>query len=562
MCFITDSSDTPSSSMCQINVNSTTQEGSTPSTGDPPGGDILQRLVSEAVKKVLQHPEMLVGSVSSMSESSIPQALVSQVVEELKPSVSQIGTGMPVPEAPAPRTHKAYLPPAGIPSYKPTPISELQKRHIPVPYTPSPAPRGSSKVQVKRSSPSGDNSGPKRIKPDAKDNKKAEQEYSPESDVTVKNVTYDPSSVKYSPPHNGWSGSSKLPSYVPSSIDTLAKSSSSNDYIPSPVNSSGPVPQYCPTEKSDSSSEPNYVPLGLKNNRSEMLYTPTTKTELHDDIVNIDLSTEFDLLDEILNENSNDSQKGNGLKTKESGAVMHNVLHSDKPKLSDENDKLKTDTAETVELEDVSHRSRQMKKEAIHLCVESHSEPQLQSSPSNKKEDELEKIKKSKSKRHTKEKTKEEGHKKHDRVKHSSSSRSEHRKSGSRNIKGERGIRNEEKDTSGDRKSHKHHKVKEEMRKKERHGHHSDKKSEKRAGSKTFIKGQSHSGTSRSKHRSQDHRHDHHYRNKHTSEKHNQDSKSRDSEHTRIKVTSSSKMRKESSADYCGKNAGKFFQLY
>jgi len=546
--------------MCQVNENSTTQEGSTASTGDPPATDILQRLVSEAVKKVLQHPEMLVGSVSSMSESSIPQALVSQVVEELKPSVSQIGTGIQIPEAPAPRTHKAYFPPAGIPSYKPTPISELQKRHIPVPYTPSPAPRGSSKIQVKRSGPSDGNSGQKRVKPEAKDNKNAEQEYCPKSDMTVKNVMYEPSSLKYSPPHNGWSGSNKLPSYVPSSIDTLNKSSSSvsscNDYVPSPVSTSVPVPQYCPTEKSDSSSEPNYVPLGAENNRSEMLYTPTTKTELQDDIVDIDLSTEFDLLDEILNENSNDSQQGSGQKTEEDGSVVCNILDSDKRKLSDKNDKLETDTSETLEPEDVNHSSWQKKKE------EAHTETQLLSSPSNKKEDDLKKIKKLKSKRHTEEKTKEQGHKKHDHVKHSSSSRSEHRKSSTKSNKGETGVSNEKKDTGDDSKSHRLHNVKEQSRTKERHGHHSDKKSEKHTSSKTLVKGETHSRTSKSKHKSQGHHHHRHHKKKHTSGKHHQNIKSSNRESTGIKVTAASKMTKETSPDDCRKNAGKLFQLF
>jgi hypothetical protein len=555
--------------MCQVNANSTTQDGSTASTGDPPGTDILQRLVSEAVKKVLQHPEMLVGSVSSVAESSIPQALVSQVVEELKPSVSQIGTTVPVPEAPVPRTHKAYLPPAGIPSYKPTPISELQKRHIPVPYTPSPAPRGSSKVQVKRPSLSDDNSGQKRVKPDAKDNKKADQEYSPKLDMTVKNVTYDPSSLKYSPPHNGWSSSNKLPSYVPSSIDTLSKSGSSsssssscNDYVPSPVSTSVPVPQYCPTEKSDSSSEPNYVPLGSGNNRPQMSYTPTTKTELQDDIVDIDLSTEFDLLDEILNENSNDSQQGSAQKTEEDGTVVHNILDNDKPKLSDENMKLKVETSETLEPDDVNHRSRQKKTEETHVHVESHTEPQLLSSPSNKKDDDLEKIKKSKSKRHTEEKTKEQGRKKHNHVKHSSSSRSGHRKSGGKSDKGETGVRNEKKDIRDDSKSNKHHKVKEESKTKERHGHHSDKKSEKHTSAKTRVKGEIHSRTSKSKHKSQDDHHRHHNRKKHTSGKHHENSKSYNREGTGIKVMTTGKMTKAPSPDDCGKSAGKLFHLH
>lgn len=544
--------------MCQANANNTTQEGSTANTGDAAGSDILQRLVSEAVKKVLQHPEMLAGSVSSVSESSIPQALVSQVVQELKPSTLQIGAGAPVSEAPAPRSHRAYLPPAGIPSYKPTPISELKKRHIPVPYTPSPAPRGSSKVQVKRSGPSDDNSTQKRVKCDAKDIQKAEEEYNPESDISVKDVTYNPSSLKYSPPHNGWSGSTKLPSYIPSSIDMLPKCN--NDYVPSPVSSSVPLQQYCPTEKSGSRSEPNYVPEGSANNISEMLYTPTIKSELEDDIVDIDLSTEFDLLDEILNENSNESQKGNNMKT-EDGTVMQSVVNSDEPKLHVQNDKLKIDTNEKLEPGKVSSRSRHREKLGAHVHVNSHSEPEMCSSLS-RKEEELRKINRSKNKRHSSEKTKEQDCKKHDRVKHSNSNRSEHRKSVDKCSKSERGERTEKKDTGGDSKSQKHHKLKEESRTKERHTHHSVKQHEKRSSSKTVVKGKSHSGSSGSKHESQGHHHHRHYRHKHTLEKHHQDSKSHTRGNKTAVVTTTRKMTKKHPGEDCGTNEGKLFQLY
>jgi hypothetical protein len=546
--------------MCQANANSITQEGSSASNGDPAGNDILQRLVSEAVKKVLQHPEILAGSVSSSSENLIPQALVSQVVEELKPSASQIGTGVPISEPLTPRMHKAYLPPAGIPSYKPTPISELKKRHIPVPYTPSPAPRGSSKVQVKRLSPSNDNSRQKRIKPDAKDIQKAEQEYNPESDVSVKNVTYNPSSLKYSPPHNGWSGSDKPPSYIPSSIDTLPKCS--NDYVPSPVNSSVPMPQYCPTEKSGSSSEPNYVPLGSENDRSEMLYTPTVKTVLKDDSVDVDLSTEFDLLDEILNENSNESEKGSSLRTEENCMVIHSVVNSDEPKLDVENNEKKIDINMKVEPKDVSHRSRHRQKVEAHVHVRSRSEPQLPSSSSSKKEDKLKRRQKSKSKRHSSERTKEQGHKKPDHVKHSSLSKSEHRKSDDKGSRGDRGDKTEKKDFGGDSKSQKHHKVKEESRTKETHMHHSEKQSEKHSSSKTLVKGKSHSGVSRSKHESQDHHHHHHYKSKYTLEKHHEDSKSHNKESKTIALSTAGKKTKDPPAEDSGMNAGKLFQLY
>jgi hypothetical protein len=540
--------------MCQANASNSIQEGGSANTGDRAGSDILQRLVSEAVKKVLQHPEILAGSVSSGSESSIPQALVSQVVEELKPCASQVGADIPVSEPPAPRMHKAYLPPAGIPSYKPTPISELKKRHIPVPYTPSPAPRGTSKVQVKRLSPSDDSSRLKRSKTDAKDSQKAEQEYNPETEVSVKNVAYSPSSVKYSPPHNGWSGSNQPPSYIPSSIDKLSKCS--NDYIPSPVNSSALMPQYCPTEKSDSSTEPNYVPIGSESNTSEVLYMPTVKTELENDIVDIDFSTEFDLLDEILNENSNESQNGRNLKTEEDCNVMHNAVNRDVPELNVESDKSEIDISVKVEPKDVSHGSKHSQKMGTEMHAPSHSEPHISSS-SRKKEDKL-KSDKSKSKRHSSEKTKEQRHKKHDH-KHSSSSRSEHRKSG----KSEKRDRTKKKDTSGDSKSQKHDKVKEESRTKEKRVHSSERHSEKHSSSILLVKGKCHSGTRRLKHEGQDqHRHHHHhrYKSKHTVETCHGNSRSHNKKHKTVTLTTKEMAKVPPAED--GINAGKLFWLY
>jgi hypothetical protein len=545
--------------MCQANANSTPGSGCA-SAGAPGGSDILERLVSEALKKVLQHPEMLTGSVSSGSESSIPQAIVNQVVEELKPSASQVSAEVPVSELPAPRVHKAYLPPAGIPSYKPTPISELKKRHIPVPYTPSPAPRGTSKVQVKRLSTFDDNSRQKRSKPDVKDSQKAEPEYNPETEVSVKNVTYDPSSLKYSPPHNGWSGSSQPPSYIPSLIDTLPKCS--DDYIPSPVNSSVVMPQYCPTEKSGSSAEPNYIPAGSENNSTEVLYMPTVKTELQSDVMDIDFSTEFDLLDEILNENSNESQKVKKLMAEEDSTVLQSVVNSDEPKLNVESGKSVTDIDVKTDLKDVSNRSEQSQKIRTKMHDRSLSEPQVSSSSSSsssKKEDKLERSKKSKRRRHSSEKTKEEGHKKHDH-KHSSSSRSEHRKSDSKSRRSDRRGRTEKKDAGDDSVSQKHRKVKEESRMKEKRAHNFETQSEKHSSSKMLVKGKSHSGTSKLKHEGKDHHHHHHYKSRHTGQYH-QNSKSHNKEHKTVTLMTR-KISKEPAAEDSGINAGKLFCLY
>lgn len=543
MHFISDSTDAPSSSMCQSNANSSAQEGGCASTGGPADSEILQRLVSEAVKKVLQHPEMLAGTMSSGSESSIPQALVSQVVEELKPSASQIGADVPTSEPLAPRLHKAYLPPAGIPSYKPTPISELKKRHIPVPYTPSPAPRGASKVQVKRLSSSDDNPRQKRVKPDIKDSQIVEQEYNPEIDVSVKNVMYNPLSLKYSPPHNGWTDSNQPLSYIPSSIDTLPKCS--NDYIPAPVGSSVLMPQYCPTEKSVSISEPDYIPVGSETNTSQVLYKPTVKTRLQSDIVEVDLSTELDLLDEILNENSSESREGNSLKAEEVCTVMHSVVNSDEPNLNFESTKSEIDINVKNYSKDASNKSDQSQKMGTQTRVRSHS------SSSSKKEDKSERNK-SKSKRHSSEKMKEQKHKKHD-YKHSSSSRSEHRKSDS---KSERQDRIKKRDTGSDSKSHKHHKVKE-LGTKEKRAHNSEKQSEKHSSSKILVEGKCHSGTSRLKHKDHHHHRHHHYKSKNT-EKNHENSKSHNKKYKTATLITR-KLTNEPFAEDSGINAGKLF---
>jgi hypothetical protein len=262
-------------------------------------------------------------------------------------------------------------------------------------------------------------------------------------------------------------------------------------------------------------------------------------------------------LDEILNENSNEAQKGNNMKTVD-GTVLQSVVNSYEPKLNVENDKAKIDINVKLDLGEVSSRSRHKEKLGAHVHIDSHSEPEMCSSLS--KKEELKRINKSKSKKHSSEKMKEQDYKRHNRVKHSNSSRSEHRKSVDKCSKSERGHRTDKKDTGGDNKGQKQHKVKEESRTKERHTHRSEKQYKKHSSSKTLDKGKGRLGTSGSKHESQG-RH-HHHRHKHTLEKHHQNSKSHNREHKTAMVTNTRKMTKKHSSEDCGMNEGKLFQLY
>ncbi|XP_054000151.1 RNA exonuclease 1 homolog isoform X1 [Hylaeus anthracinus] len=113
--------------------------------------DVLQQLVTEAVKKVLANQE-----VTGADQFSC-QNVVSQVVEGLKPSLASGPSGTLEIVAASNIEKRADVPPPvskPVPCvYNPTPIAELRKRHIPiVSYMPT----RESRVAVKRkNSPDG-----------------------------------------------------------------------------------------------------------------------------------------------------------------------------------------------------------------------------------------------------------------------------------------------------------------------------------------------------------------------------------------------------------------------
>ncbi|PSN57853.1 hypothetical protein C0J52_05651 [Blattella germanica] len=448
--YDTEATETQVASTAAASKEEKSQEGSQP---DQPAEDNLNKLVSEAVKRVLQQQqqEILTGSAKSptgITEAVVPECIVNQVVAELKPTISQ---RVPPPSAETSKfPHKAYLPPAGIPQYKPTPISELKKRHIPVPYTPLPAPRGISKVQVKRSS---SNNNLKKLKSNAviKDSQREQIDNHEAEEISLKKATYSPSPIAATS-HNGWGASNKSVSYVPSIIDGNNKSNS--DYVPSPLAPSSSIPVYCPSEKSISNIEPQYhpydkssaasgieakyVPGSSENTQTDeeykpsgksetdqisIEYKPTVKSELNEESnlaqktnlpeFDIDFSHELDILEKILDENSEDSLNS---KTEiENKKIESSTLQeSELQRIHDTTSEQTTEESETK----VRH-----KESSLHS--KSHTLSSSSSSSSSLKKKDKEKKEKPESIKHSKQKDK---HISKKREHKNSDSRNEHRK--------------------------------------------------------------------------------------------------------------------------------------
>ncbi|XP_076176946.1 uncharacterized protein LOC143151551 [Ptiloglossa arizonensis] len=116
--------------------------------------DVLQQLVTEAVKKVLANQEV------TNTDNFSCQNVVSQVVEGLKPSLTSGTSGtLEIVAASTGEKRTDVPPPINKPVpcvYNPTPIAELKKRHIPIiSYMPT----RESRVAVKHKS------SPDRVKP-------------------------------------------------------------------------------------------------------------------------------------------------------------------------------------------------------------------------------------------------------------------------------------------------------------------------------------------------------------------------------------------------------------
>lgn len=220
--------------------------------------DMLQQLVTEAVKKVLADQEV---DTEKFSKN------ISQVVEELTPTLASGSTASICNTTPnIVGTHIAIPTPITRPVacvYNPTPIAELKKRHIPViSYMPS----RESKVAVKRK-PS-----PEKAKPwlnivQESSNCEVEVIYKPTAIVN----TTDKDTVQ---------------SYVPTIKSDFYDDSNSNDY------QSKFKEAYYPKSKK---KREEYVPKKIK--------APLKTTQQLDDTIIDQFEPEFDMMDEILTAN-------------------------------------------------------------------------------------------------------------------------------------------------------------------------------------------------------------------------------------------------------------------
>ncbi|XP_011158953.1 RNA exonuclease 1 homolog [Solenopsis invicta] len=228
--------------------------------------DMLQHLVTEAVKKVLANQEVA-------DTEKVSQNIVSQVVEGLKPTLSS-GSAVSMHTI-TPSIGKHLMIPTPITKpvacvYNPTPIAELKKRHIPVI---SYMPNRESRVAVKRKF------SPERAKPWPN----VVQESS-SSQITTE-IIYKPTAIVNTTDQDAVQG------YVPT---CKSDTSSSNSYDDSNSNDYQLKfkEEYYPKSKK---KREEYVPKNIKAPLK-------TVQQLNDSTLN-QFDSEFDILDEIITSN-------------------------------------------------------------------------------------------------------------------------------------------------------------------------------------------------------------------------------------------------------------------
>lgn len=227
-----------------------------------PNSDMLQHLVTEAVKKVLADQEVT-------DAEKFPENIVSQVVEELKPTLASSSANSirnTVPNIVG--KHIAIPTPITKPVacvYNPTPIAELKKRHIPVV---SYMPTRESRVAVKRKC------SPERVKPWLSVVQESSSSQQPE-------ITYKPTAIVNTTDQDA------VPGYVPtfksdSSTSNSYDDGNSNDY------QSKFKEAYYPKSKK---RREEYVP--------KMVKAPLKTAQQLDDVTVDRFEPEFDMIDEI-----------------------------------------------------------------------------------------------------------------------------------------------------------------------------------------------------------------------------------------------------------------------
>jgi len=224
--------------------------------------DMLQHLVTEAVKKVLADQEVA-------DTDKVSQNIVSQVVEGLKPTLaSSSAVSMRNTVRNVIGKHIAIPTPIIKPVtcvYNPTPISELKKRHIPVV---SYMPTRESRVAIKRKT------SPERVKPWLNIIQESGNSQSTE-------ITYKPTAIVNA------TNQDTVQSYVPT---IKPDSPSSNSYDDSNSNDYQTKfkEEYYPRLKK---KREEYVPKSIK--------APLKTTQELDKTALEQLESEFDMIDEI-----------------------------------------------------------------------------------------------------------------------------------------------------------------------------------------------------------------------------------------------------------------------
>ncbi|XP_012063999.1 PREDICTED: RNA exonuclease 1 homolog [Atta cephalotes] len=227
--------------------------------------DMLQHLVTEAVKKVLADQEVT-------DTEKVSQNIVSQVVEGLKPTLSSSSTVCMHNATPIIGKHVAMPTPITKPVacvYNPTPIAELKKRHIPVV---SYMPTRESRVAVKRKF------SPERIKPWPSVQESSNPQVTPE-------VIYKPTAIMNTTDQD------VVQNYVPTvkldtSLSNSYDDSNSNDYQPKFKE------VYYPKSKK---RREEYVPRKIKAPLQ-------TVQQLNNTTLN-QFESDFDMIDEIITSN-------------------------------------------------------------------------------------------------------------------------------------------------------------------------------------------------------------------------------------------------------------------
>lgn len=289
--------------------------------------DMLQHLVTEAVKKVLADQEVT-------DTEKVSQNIVSQVVEGLKPTLGSSSAAPMRNASDIVGKHIAIPTPITKPVacvYNPTPIAELKKRHIPVV---SYMPTRESRVAVKRKF------SPERIKPWLNIVQESSSSQSSE-------VTYKPTAIVNSTDQD------TVQSYIPT---VKSDSSSSNSYDDSNSNDyqSKFKEVYYPKSKK---RREEYVPKNVK--------APLKTVQQLNHSTLDQFEPEFDMIDEILTADHTTSNALEQVKTSASEDSQDYSLDIE-PKFSDDesiedisNNEHNASIKKAEQIEDVNEKEKE-----------------------------------------------------------------------------------------------------------------------------------------------------------------------------------------------------------